>query len=669
MDENNDNNNPPVKPSSGSKIKVSGKNAARIGGAVLGGPLGLATTEGVIRAKARNDVKRKSEDISRVNKNAEEQVQEIKNPTESNKQVLGYTSKGFLMGSLGSRIKERFFAKNATKNLDQPLPNKGEGKKDTLQKEEKPKRQKRVNNLIKRGLLFSVSPSLFLFGSLLPKTIKDRVKSKYKGTATKVNTHKNTVKNKIRKNAIQLQSEWIETTIQKATLKGYDKFALLKKVKDWKVWKSVAWKTGKYAAGGASFIGIDAYKRLKNQGNAKPAEQTTEHQQYTYSPKETSEPSSSKYYGSHSSFPRPLSPNAWGRITNQRIPNLNSTIGKKFRQQASKKIASNATNKIGEKISQQLVSSGARAILFNPAVLTGVAVILFFVLVVIIVIMIASGGGGNYNIGGGTGGGGGVGQPPTQNPIPSFTLQKTVSQTELAEIGEITYTIFYTLTSDSTVRKEDIIIFDQIPENTILVDNKTSGNYTLDTTDRMLSWNLSDSGNAAASSFTFTVLPVKTDINVTNSAWAQASASTGGPGGSQSPNACTRPKEGTGYCSYEHLLPYFNNQPDLALTASLICNLESGSDPFATNKLCPDYSIGLFQINLIAHCGGAFSPPPACTVLNSSLRNACEERFLNPIENIQYAYQLYLSGGTGWTANKWSTYPAAQSILASCGNI
>lgn len=582
--------------------------------------------------------------------------------------IYKYTPLGFLMGKLSPRLKEWELGRKIAAGIS----DRNISKKEKTEKSEEnntslhtKKVQKKSNTLAATkktasttlnwyknvykysplGILYSKTkhliPPSFVVGikKILPK--KTASPNKPQQVARKPKTAK------------EYQKIEINKILTKAAANGFDRFELLRKIRDAKVWQSKTWKYGRYVISPLGAVSYDFYKRQREQRQKQEGK--------------TSQSTSQPHMQS-----RILRSGVQNRSPFSMMSNMNKNLGKSLRNKTAQKAASAAAKKGEQQLAKKAVSQVALTFLKTPAgwVTVGVScVILLFIVFVMTVITIASDNSGGSTIGGGTGGGGGVGQPPTQNPIPSFTLQKTVSQTELAEIGEITYTISYTLTSDSTVRKEDIIIFDQIPENTILVDNKTSGNYTLDTTDRTLSWNLSDSGNAAASSFTFTVLPVKTDINITNSAWAQASASTAGPGGSQSPNACTRPKEGTGYCSYEHLLPYFNNQPDLALTASLICNLESGSDPFATNKVCPDYSIGLFQINLIAHCGGAFGPPPACTVLNSSLRNACEERFLNPIENIQYAYQLYLSGGTGWTANKWSTYPAAQSILASCGNI
>jgi len=120
---------------------------------------------------------------------------------------------------------------------------------------------------------------------------------------------------------------------------------------------------------------------------------------------------------------------------------------------------------------------------------------------------------------------------------------------------------------------------------------------------------------------------------------------------------------GSGPCSVENLLPYFDNSVDKATKASKICNRESGSNPMSKNDGCLngsscDYSIGLFQVNLLAHCPGAFSSyscprggPASCTVGNRSILEACERRLLDPVENIKEAVRIS-SNGTNWVP--WS---------------
>ena len=75
-------------------------------------------------------------------------------------------------------------------------------------------------------------------------------------------------------------------------------------------------------------------------------------------------------------------------------------------------------------------------------------------------------------------------------------------------------------------------------------------------------------------------------------------------------------KLGTGYCAPDNLAPYFAEagfaSPQLwADKASRICQKESGSSPYAFNDRCiegtsVDYSVGLFQINMLPRCPGSF---------------------------------------------------------------
>ncbi len=180
---------------------------------------------------------------------------------------------------------------------------------------------------------------------------------------------------------------------------------------------------------------------------------------------------------------------------------------------------------------------------------------------------------------------------------------------------------------------------------------------------------------ARSYSFTLVLEPTENDIYVTNTLRATANGQslvTPPSGGVKSGNACTEPYEGTGYCSVEYLKQFFG---DNAIKASLICQAESGSNPFAKNETCStnDYSVGLFQINLIAHCPGAFSGQFCSrTVINETKKNECERKYKdNPEENIKYAAGLS-KNGADWT--QWGTWlhgaggkPAVKTILTQCG--
>lgn len=117
---------------------------------------------------------------------------------------------------------------------------------------------------------------------------------------------------------------------------------------------------------------------------------------------------------------------------------------------------------------------------------------------------------------------------------------------------------------------------------------------------------------------------------------------------------------GVGYCSPENLRRFFPDERT-SRQASIICNAESGGDPSSINCGCltgtsVDYSIGLFQINLLAHCAAeAFTytwNPPSCTILDEAKVNECAQKYFDADNNIEYAAQLYQSAG--W--QPWSTY-------------
>lgn len=145
-------------------------------------------------------------------------------------------------------------------------------------------------------------------------------------------------------------------------------------------------------------------------------------------------------------------------------------------------------------------------------------------------------------------------------------------------------------------------------------------------------------------------------------------------------NSCTQQYEGVGDCSVANLMPYFENNPTKALIASLVCSGESGSDPFNLNDAClsggsVDYSIGLFQINALAHCPGALTftwSPPSCQVVSASILEDCKTKLFNPDENIKEAVQIS-GNGSDWSKD-WGVWNKAgrlplpvKDILTQCG--
>lgn len=103
---------------------------------------------------------------------------------------------------------------------------------------------------------------------------------------------------------------------------------------------------------------------------------------------------------------------------------------------------------------------------------------------------------------------------------------------------------------------------------------------------------------------------------------------------------------GGGYCSQSYLSQFFD--PGDAAAASCICNTESGGNPDAINCGCLsgssfDYSIGLFQINLLAHCDGGTpfdKNRPMCTIKDKDRVIECANMFFDPTNNIQKAVAL-----------------------------
>lgn len=140
-----------------------------------------------------------------------------------------------------------------------------------------------------------------------------------------------------------------------------------------------------------------------------------------------------------------------------------------------------------------------------------------------------------------------------------------------------------------------------------------------------------------------------------------------GPADIQPSATCALIEGGKPYCSWEYLAQsrFFGNESD-AKIASRICHRESRGDPGNDNYQCPDYSIGLFQINLLWHyidhptegriyCYKGFVAPGVCSVVDQSILDKCTEYLRNPINNIKKAVELKNSPQS-W--NHWSAYKA-----------
>ncbi len=156
------------------------------------------------------------------------------------------------------------------------------------------------------------------------------------------------------------------------------------------------------------------------------------------------------------------------------------------------------------------------------------------------------------------------------------------------------------------------------------------------------------------------------------------------PGGGGSSPTTTPPNPqigtcpvGSGPCSVDNLRKYFPDETAVK-NASMICQRESGSNPFALNNRClrgdpndkeedtkrkgatADYSVGLFQINLLpsTRCPGAFKDyglkPPWCEISDQAKLNTCEIGLKDSDNNINKAVAISGSG------NNWSAWSAAR---------
>lgn len=136
-------------------------------------------------------------------------------------------------------------------------------------------------------------------------------------------------------------------------------------------------------------------------------------------------------------------------------------------------------------------------------------------------------------------------------------------------------------------------------------------------------------------------------------------ASTSTPSGKDNSLTCSI---GGGLCSPENLSAFGSN----ATTASKICKTESGGVSTVINKNClkgisVDYSVGLFQFNMMAQCAQAFScldtntkDGPGCpggtycVIGNQAVLDDCARRFSDVSFNIQQAVSLS-KGGSDWS--------------------
>lgn len=119
-------------------------------------------------------------------------------------------------------------------------------------------------------------------------------------------------------------------------------------------------------------------------------------------------------------------------------------------------------------------------------------------------------------------------------------------------------------------------------------------------------------------------------------------------------------------CYWQKFLPVFGGNEVKARAASAICFRESGGDIVNRNDHClsiypeavrtRDYSVGLFQINLLAHCPGAlrddWNVDKTCTIIDQNKLNACYNSWTTFDGAVAKMLELS-SNGTNW--NPWRT--------------
>lgn len=248
-------------------------------------------------------------------------------------------------------------------------------------------------------------------------------------------------------------------------------------------------------------------------------------------------------------------------------------------------------------------------------------------------------------------------------PLPGLTL--SLNAPSAVQNGQsIQYQITVTYDGANTsIPLDSITAYNRLPEKTSFVS--ATGQYEYNEKDSIISWSMKNPENQK--NFSFVLQPREENILIVNSVTATTDVISNATGGRAQNvgNACTQKYEGSGYCTTGSLIKHFGGDGRKALIASMICQKESTSDPFAVNPKCPDYSVGLFQVNAIAHCLGAYAQPyKACRLLDAQKRNACETAWKNANENIQKMLSIS-SNGTNWVP--WSTWPGVQQRLRECG--
>ena len=306
------------------------------------------------------------------------------------------------------------------------------------------------------------------------------------------------------------QKEWNSQKIATAMLHGYNPKAVFNNLVSWGTWK-------------------------KNKA--------------AQSKKPTSPPLPPKNTGIYSSLQPIRAPFRWKSFSSRPFSKNNSGFGGESNTLSSNPVASlgkSAAKRVGKELMNKAISQvrdkAVAALLENPVSLLIIGIVLLVILVIIMVLIVvvtAMSGGGDFNDAGGLappGPGNGT-NPPNTNPIPGFTINKSVDKTQInfdpANPEKITYTISYSYTpaSGTTIQLSDIIISDKISDGAKFIS--ASGNANFDSSTNTATWKLSDSNNI--SPLTLVVEPVNDNIIISN----KATAMTASTQSSTTPNSDT----------------------------------------------------------------------------------------------------------------------------------
>lgn len=457
--------------------------------------------------------------------------------------VMKYTSEGgFLVGKISPRTQERTFAKTQVTSVEKGAKTE---RQNISNQENKNSRIQRINLAFRR------------FAQKAVQVLRIRPVEKKTPPPPPVKTAPDILPPKHRNMLFELLSSWNASKINQAKARGYNpntlKEKILKEIIDIKTWGNRSWKDTKQFIANP-ITPVSTHSIVRETVRQKPKGEglgSFLRSQWSAPEEDTDSATPSSSSGGYFNW----SPSRVSQtFFNRPATSINRRFGGNFAERqlggVGKSIAKNAAKKAGKQVAQkaatQAAEAGGKALIMNPPVLAGIAITvaaLIFIGIMFFVIIQISGEQDNIiNTGGGTTNPGTPGGPgtPNANPIPGFTLRKDPeSPAVVTKDDQINYSISYTQPT-SSVKLEDIIVYDKLPDNVTF--QSASGINTYDAATNTVSWKLSDTGNT--SPLKLIVIPKSDNITITNSAYALAA----GAGGSGSltgifPPANTSPAE------------------------------------------------------------------------------------------------------------------------------